>query len=199
MADTVETAGRQPSWLNWRFVALAAVTLAAAAAHALPHPPNFTPLFAMALFGGACFADRRIAFALPLVAMLLGDVALGYLVYGRMVFSLLPFVYGSFILTVLLGMCVRQRQRAPLAIAGAALASSVLFYLITNFGSWLVFDFYPRTLDGLVTCYIAGLPFFRNTLLSNALFTLVLFGGFALAQRWVASLREPAPAMPNRS
>jgi hypothetical protein len=194
--DTVDTAERRPGWLNPRFAALTGITLTAAAAHALPHPPNFSPLFAMALFGGAYFANRAVAFAIPLAALFLGDVALGYWVFGRAVFTLMPFVYGSFMLTVLLGLWIRQRRQSPAAIAAAALATSVLFYLISNFGAWLVFDFYPKTLDGLVACYLAGIePYFRNTLLSNALFTVVLFGGFALAQRLVASLREPLPVV----
>ena len=106
-------------------------------------------------------------------------------------------------LTTLLGMLVRRWRRSPIAftgaVTGAALASSVLFFVISNFGSWLAF--YPRTLDGLIDCYVKAIPFFRYTLASNALFTLVLFGGFALAQRWIASLREPAPlaALPQRS
>lgn len=199
MADCVDTLGtvepvqRRRGWLNPRFVTLTGVTLTAAAAHALPHPPNFSPLFAMALFGGACFANRAVAFLLPLAAMLLGDLALGYLVYGRDVFAVMPFVYPCFVLTVLLGMWVRRWHRAPAAIAAAALAASVLFFLISNFGAWVAFPLYPGTLDGLLECYAAGIPFFRDTLISNGLFTLVLFGGLALAERLIVSLREPAP------
>jgi hypothetical protein len=108
----------------------------------------------------------------------------------------MPFVYPCFLVTVLLGLWVRRRQQSPTAIATAALASSVLFYLISNFGAWLVFDFYPKTVSGLLACYAAGIePYFRNTLLSNALFALVLFGGFALAQRLIASLRDPIPVV----
>jgi hypothetical protein len=184
---------RRPGLLNVRLVTLVGMTLAAAASRLLPHPPNFTPLFAMALFGGTYFASRTAAFAVPLAAMLLSDLALGLLVYGKAVFPLMPYVYASFVLTVLLGWWVRQRHCSPAAIAGAALASAILFFVISNFGVWLEGALYPQTLEGLATCYIAAVPFFRNTLAGNAVFTLVLFGGFALAQRYCAALREPAP------
>src|SRR5215471_4616839 len=105
--------------LNLRFVALLGITLAAAAMRLLPHPPNFTPLFAMALFGGAYFSNRFAAFAVPLGSMLLSDLALGLLLYGSAVFTLMPFVYVSFVLTVLLGFWVRRQRRRPLAIGGA--------------------------------------------------------------------------------
>jgi hypothetical protein len=190
MADIPE---RRPGLLNVRFVTLVGVTLAAAAARLLPHPPNVTPLFAMALFGGAYFSNRIAALAVPLSAMLLSDLALGLIRYGAAVFPLMPFVYASFLLTVLLGWWVRRRQCSPVAIAGATLASAILFFIVSNFGVWLQWHLYPRTLEGLATCYLAAIPFFKNTLAGDAAFTLVLFGGFALAQRYVAALREPAP------
>ncbi len=183
----------RPKLLNVRFVILVGITLAAAASRLLPHPPNFTPLFAMALFGGACFASRIAAFAVPLAAMFLSDLALGLVLYGTAVFPLMPYVYVSFALTVLLGCWARSRRCSPVAVAGAALASSILFFVVSNFGVWLQGTLYPQTLEGLAACYIAAIPFFRNTLAGNAIFTLVLFGGFALAQRYVAALREPAP------
>src|SRR5437867_7495824 len=111
---------RRPGLLNVRFVTLVGITLAAAASRLLPHPPNFTPLFAMALFGGAYFRNRIAAFAVPLAAMLLSDLALGVIHYGTAIFPSMPFVYASFVLTVLLGWWVRRRQCSPFAIAAAA-------------------------------------------------------------------------------
>src|SRR5207248_1817193 len=131
MGDTPE---RRPGWLNVRFVALVGITLAAAATRLLPHPPNFTPLFAIALFGGAYFRSRVASFAVPLMAMLLSDLALGLFVYGKPGVPMMPFVYASFMLTVLLGWWVRQQQRSSVAIGGAALGSSILFFILSNFG-----------------------------------------------------------------
>jgi len=170
--------------VNARFVTLVGMTLAAAVTRLLPHPPNVTPIAAMALFGGARFASPLAAFAVPLSAMLLSDLLLGFGLHPVM-----PFVYGSFAVTVCLGRWLRSR-RSVLAVGMAAVTGSVVFFVVTNLGVWLVGDLYPRTLDGLVTCYLAAIPFFRNTLAGDAGYTVALFGGFALAHRYVTSLGE---------
>lgn len=183
---------------NTRFFALLGITLSAAAMRLLPHPPNVTPIAAMALFGGAYFADRRIAFLVPLAAMYLSDLALGFFVYDFGWFhGFMPFVYAGFVATVFLGMLIR-RTITPLAVGGAALAGSVMFFIITNFGVWLAGNIYPKTLPGLLSCYVAAIPFFRNALMGNAFYTLLLFGGFALAQRYVPVLREQRVGIPAR-
>jgi hypothetical protein len=186
---------------NTRFFALLGIILSAAAMRLLPHPPNVTPVAAMALFGGVYFANRRIAFFVPLAAMYLSDLALGFFVYDFGWFhGFMPFVYAGFMVTVCLGFLIRRRctcgsRTAPI-VAGAALISSVLFFIITNFGVWLAGNLYPKTLAGLGSCYVAAIPFFRNALVGNAFYTLVLFGGFALAQRYLPVLREEPVGIP---
>lgn len=164
-----------------RLVAVIGVILAAAASRLIPHPPNLTPIAAMALFGGAHFADRRLAFLIPLAAMFLSDLVVG-------LHRLLPVVYASFALIVCIGFWLRPRMSA-LRVAGAALAGSVAFFVLTNFGVWAWGSFYPKTLDGLVAAYVAGIPFFRNTLLGDVAYTALLFGGFALLQRLTSASR----------
>src|SRR5260370_6068574 len=112
--------------LNTRFLVLVCITLIAAGSRLIPHPPNVTPIAAMALFGGAYFASKRAAFAVPLAAMLLSDLILGLVVYGSNVFLLMPYVYGCFVVTTCLGLWIRPRL-SPTRIAAAALAASVLF------------------------------------------------------------------------
>lgn len=165
-----------------RFIVLVCMILAAAATRLIPHPPNMASITAVALFGGAYLSDRRLAFLVPLAALFLSDLVLG-------LYSHMEIVYGSFALVVCLGLLLR-RKRTPLRIAGAALASSILFFVITNFGVWAFGSLYPKTMAGLVTCYVAAIPFFQNTLAGDALYTTVLFGGFALAERWLPALRE---------
>jgi len=160
--------------------------LAVVAARWLPHPPNFSPITALALFGGASFADKRIAFLVPLLGLLLSDLVLGF-------YSITPFVYGSFALIVVLGLWLRQRKSVA-RILFAAVASALLFFLVTDFGVWVLGDLYPNTLAGLGDCYVAAIPFFRNTLASSLLYSALLFGGLALAKKRFASLREPAMA-----
>jgi hypothetical protein len=168
-----------------RLIAILAAILIAAALRLVPHWPNFTPIGAMALFGGAYFGKRALAFAAPLGALLVSDAVLGF-------HAGMPFVYGSVALIVLLGWAIAKRI-TPLSIAVAALASSVLFFAITNFGTWLASGMYPPTLTGLAACYVAAIPFFQNTLAGDLAFSALLFGGFALLEQRLPVLRAPAP------
>jgi hypothetical protein len=166
-----------------RAVALAVLVGVAAASRLLPHPPNVTPLGALALFGGAVFSDLRLAFGVPLAAMLVSDLVLG-------LHETLPAVYAAFALVVCIGVWVRRR-RTPLRIGAGAVAGSVVFFVVTNFAVWLAGGLYPRTLQGLLAAYVAAIPFFRNTLAGDLVYTACLFGGFALLERGLPGLREP--------
>ena len=176
---------------RFRFVVLAGMILAAATSRLIPHPPNFTPIGAIALFGGACFASRRVAFLIPLGAMLLSDVAIGLLSGNlwRGLHGLIPIIYGSFAVAVCLGFWLRRRRRI-LPIVGAVLANSVLFFVVSNLAFWVASSSYPKTWGGLVTCYMAAIPFFRNTMLGDGLYASVLFGSLALAEYRIPALRE---------
>jgi hypothetical protein len=167
-----------------RFTMLAVMILAAAASRLIPHPPNFTPIAAIALFGGAHFSSKRVAFLVPLAGLFLSDLVFGF-------YAITPVVYGSFALTVCLGFWVRHR-RSVQRIAFAAIASAVLFFMLTNFGVWAIDNLYPKTPAGLMDCYVAAIPFFQNMLLANVLYSTLLFGGFALAENRFVRLREPA-------
>jgi hypothetical protein len=170
-----------------RLLVLLAAIVSAAAMRLLPHPPNFTPIGAMALFSGAYLGRRALAFAAPLGALLLSDLILGF--YPGMLIQ-----YASVALIVLLGWAVLKRITL-IGVGGAALATSVLFFVLTNFGVWLFSGMYPQTLAGLAACYVAAIPFFQNTLAGDLFFSAVLFGGFALLERSVPALRaEPEAA-----
>jgi hypothetical protein len=170
--------------LKPRLLALIAMVLVAAASRLIPHPPNLASISAIALFGGAYFSDRRLAFLIPLTALLLSDLILGF-------YSHMEVVYLSFALIVCIGLWL-QKKRSVFQIAGAALASSVLFFLLTNFGVWAFESLYPKTLEGLITCYVAAIPFFQNTLQGDLFFTAVLFGGFTLLERSFPKIRDPS-------
>lgn len=172
-----------------RFWVLVCMILAAAASRLIPHPPNVASITAVALFGGAYLSDKRLAFLVPIAALFLSDLALG-------LYSHMEVVYGSFAMVVCIGLLLRRR-RTPLAIGGATLASSLLFFVVTNLGVWVFGSLYPRTIEGLFACYVAAIPFFQNTLLGDALYTVALFGGFALAERWWPPLRETSIGRPQ--
>ena len=172
-----------------RLLAILTAVVVAAALRLVPHPPNFTPIGAMALFSGAYLTRRGLAFAVPLAAMLLSDAVLGF-------HSGMPFVYGSVALITFIGSLGLKRV-SSFRVVGAALVSSVLFFVVTNFGTWAVSGMYPLTLAGLAACYVAAIPFFQNTVVGDLFYSAVLFGGFALLERAIPALRqgtEPQPA-----
>lgn len=175
--------------MNTRLMVLIGIVVAAALSRLVPHPPNVTPIAAMALFGGAYVANRKWAYLLPLAAMLLSDVMLGFTVYGASALTSQPIVYACIVATVAMGRLIRDK-RSALQVGRVTLASSVMFYAVTNFAVWASGELYPMSWAGLVACYAAAVPFFRNTVLGDLGFVAVLFGGFALLETYVMSLRE---------
>ena len=164
----------------YRLLLALAILVIAAAVRIAPHPWNFTPVGAMALFSGAFVRDRRLALGFPLLALFAGDLFVGF--YKP---SVMLLVYATFSLNVLIGFLLRKRRTLP-KIAGATLLGSLQFFLVSNFA--------PKTGGGLAACYLAGLPLFWNTLAGDALYATVFFGAFALAERFAPIFREAAPA-----
>ncbi len=164
-------------------LALALIVLAAALRIA-PHPWNFTPVGAMALFSGAVLKDRRLAFFFPLLALFLGDIFIGF-------HKLMFVVYASFLVNVAIGLWLRDR-RTVARVTLATFLGAIQFFIVTNFAVWALGNFYPRTVAGLATCYLAGVPFFWNTLAGDAFYAALLFGGYALAERMLPAL-SPLP------
>ncbi len=171
---------------------LAAMIFLAALSRVLPHPPNFSPIEAVALFGGAYFAKRHWALLVPLAAMFLSDMVLGllrgglYLEYFASAGYLL--VYACILLSTLLGFGLRGKVGAS-RVLGYSLAGSLLFFLVTNFGVWLSSPTYPQNASGLLAAYLAGVPFFQWTVLGTLFYSALLFGGFELLRKRVPALR----------
>jgi hypothetical protein len=168
----------------------------AALSRLVPHPPNFSPVEAIALFGGAYFARRSAAIWLPLVAMFVSDLALGLVnggIYADYFLSAgFALVYLCIALSAVLGFGLRGRASAP-RVLGYSLLASALFFLVTNFGAWLGSSMYPQNAAGLLAAYVAGIPFFQNTVLGTLFYSTLLFGSFAwMRQRNPALLAQTA-------
>lgn len=134
-------------------------------ARLLPHPPNFTPTGALAFFGGNKISNKWIALLVPLAILFLSDAILGW-------HKTMPFVYGSFVLTALLGKRLGSSLKSR---AGGLLLSSLIFFVISNFGVWLTSGMYPHTTSGFFLCYAAALPFLRNEVVSTLVYGFAFF------------------------
>jgi hypothetical protein len=170
--------------LLYRTLLALVIILVAAALRIAPHPWNFTPIGAMALFSGAFVRDRRLAFFFPLLALFVGDIFIRF-------YKIMPLIYASFLLSVLIGRWL-QNHRTAARITLATLLGAIQFFLVTNFAVWQFMSTYPHTAAGLLSCYVAGIPFFWNTLAGDAFYVVVFFGGFAFAERMFPVVREPA-------
>ncbi len=140
----------------------------------IPHAPNIVPIGALMLFGGA-YLPKKLLW-LPILAMFISDYLIGF--YG----TDMIYVYGSFVLAGLIGLWLRSHKK-PLFVISGALSSSVLFFIITNFGVWAPpNNWYPHTINGLIQSYTMALPFFRNSLIGDLGYTILLFGGYELVK-----------------
>lgn len=173
-----------------RLGVLAGIVLLAVFSRLIPHPPNFTPLIAIALFGGAYFSKKSYAFMIPLIAMLISDILIIRFIYAHLstiheyFISLATIsVYISFALIVLIGFLLHNRVKV-FNVVFASLAGSILFFIVANFAVWAggSYNLYPKNMTGLIECYIAAIPFFKNTLISALVYSGVLFGSFELAK-----------------
>lgn len=177
---------KSPSLLASGPLLLIGIIALAALSRLLPHPPNFSPVEAVALFGGAYFASRASAIWIPLAAMFISDLALGLLnggVYSEYFLSAgFLLVYACIALSAVLGFGLRGRVTA-LRVMGYSLLGSLLFFLATNFGTWLGSGMYPQTAAGLVAAYVAGIPFFQNTVAGTLFYSALMFGSFAWLRR----------------
>ena len=171
---------------TWTKVGQGALIIGVAAlTRLIPHLPNFSPIMAIAIFGGLTFRSKWAAYGFPLLAMLMSDSLIGF-------HRLIPLVYGAFMVTTFLSRTVRFSKPWQ-TVVGHGLFSAVFFFAVTNFGVWAFTDLYPLSSSGLVHCFLAGLPFFRYSLLANLVYLPLMFGALALS----ISPSKPIPSSPH--
>lgn len=163
-------------FFNPRVLFILSIIIVAAVLRLLINIPNVTPIAAMALFGGAFLGKKHLTFIIPFVTLFITDLLIG-------LHSTIIYVYFAFALTVMIGIFIRKKVTI-FSVVGGSLVSSILFFLITNFGSWATAMMpYPMNFAGLMQAYSAGIPFFRSELLGTLLFNGIFFGTFVLITR----------------
>ncbi len=155
-----------------------ALILLAVLSRLIPHPLNFTPIGALGLFAGAYIIDKRV-WLLPVCVLLLSDFFVGFYEPVSMLF-----VYLGFALSAFIGRLLLSEKRTSLNLGGAALSSATVFFIVSNFGTWLSGTLYPMTFAGLTECFIMAIPFYANTLLGDVFYVVVLFAIFEGTQVW---------------
>ena len=176
------------------FFAAAFLILAAAVSRLINMPPNFAPIASLAIFGGSILDNKKYAFIFPLAALLISDVLFqlftktpGFYGWGQL------FVYGAFMLITYLSTRIKKPNAGNIFLA--CIWSAGLFFIISNFGDWVARSYYPKTFGGLMECYAAAIPFYKqdlfgnmllNSVMSNFFFSAILFGAYALVRNTVA-------------
>lgn len=170
--------------------------LLAAVSRLIPHPPNFAPIASLAIFGGTVINNKKYALILPLGALLLSDILFELFTSTKGFYDISQtFVYGAFILITFLATKIKTVSTKNILFA--CLWSGAIFFILSNFGVWLTGVFYPKTLAGLMQCYTAAIPFYKNeffgnmllnTFMSNIFYTAVLFGAYAIIKKTVVSI-----------
>jgi len=174
--------------INLRFGVLSLLILLAAFSRILPHMPNFSPLGAIGLFGAAHFAKKWQTFLIPIAATWLSDLFINNVIYAQYYPQFVWFYqgfywqYGSYLIIILVGTFILKTINLQRILSGA-LASTIIFFVVSNFGCWIGSSTYPQTLEGLSICYAAGIPFLKGTLIGDLFYSGVLFGSFAFAQK----------------
>jgi len=156
----------------------------------LPHPPNFAPIAAIALFGGV-YLSKKLSLSLPVLVLLISDIFLGF--YQ---FSLMLFVYGSFLLCVVLGFWLKKHKKWHIVL-GTSLFGSLIFFFLTNFSVWAFTSWYPKSFSGIIQCYLMALPFFKNTAMGDLFYITVFFGTYELVEVWVREKFRIIKAIPK--
>ena len=181
--------------LNLQTGVLSIIILLAAFTRIMPHPPNFSPMAAIGLFGAAHFAKKWQAFFIPLIGIWISDLVINNYVYSISSSNFVWFYSGfywqymSYILIIFAGLFIFNRGISLTKMFGGMISSSGIFFLVSNFGVWAGGTMYPKNFGGLITCYAAGVPFIHNTIISDVLFTTVLFGTYYLLQVEYSSLK----------
>jgi len=171
--------------LSPRMIFAITAIVIAALTRILPHPPNFTAVGAMALFAGATMSNRWLSLLIPAAALFITDLFLGF-------HNTMWAVYGAMALTTMIGWAIRDRQNF-ITITGGSLVAVMLFFLITNSAMWVVGfftpdGFYAQNTSGLIESVAAGIPFLNNSILSQLIYTGVLFGAFHGIRVWKPTL-----------
>ena len=160
----------------------------AAMSRLIPHPGNFTPVMAIALFSGASILSKRDSLLIPFFAMLISDAIIGF-------HSLMPVVYGCMALFTVLGWYL-QKDKGIVKTVGFSVLGAVFFFVVTNFAVWLGSSLYEKSIAGLIQCYVLAIPFFNNTVASTLLYGIILFGSVKAFERM--QVRETVTITANR-
>ena len=172
--------------INLTYIGVIALILFASFTRIIPHMPNFTPIGAMALFGGAYLSNKYYAFIIPILSLWLSDLIINNFIlnyYDQFTWFYPGFIwqYASFGIIILFGYFLLKKITFKKVLM-TSIGSSLVFFVITNFGVWATGSMYPLTINGLISCFVLAIPFYKGTLLGFLFYSSFLFGVFEMSK-----------------
>ena len=162
--------------MNKNIIIVLGIIVIAVLSRLIPHPPNFTPIITIGLFAGAYIQNKRLPLLIPLVIFLVSDLFIGF-------HSTIIWIYASIVVITLIGIRLQNNVKLQTVLT-SSVVGVILFFLISNFGVWISgMVGYPLTITGLVSCYVAGLPFLQNTFAGTLLYSALIFGAYEIASK----------------
>ena len=174
---------------------LTLLILLASFSRVIPHILNFSPLGAIGIFGAAHFNKKWHAIIIPIAATWISDLFINNVIYARYYPTFTWFYqgfywqYAAYILITLFGIFIYKNKINLTNITFGAIGSGIIFFLVSNAGCWVGNSFYAQNFSGLLSCYAAGIPFYKGTLLGDIFYTTILFGGYYILQKRFSILK----------
>lgn len=183
-----------PTKNHWRVITITFIIVFVAFSRVIPHFPNFSPLGAISLFGAAYLGRKQFAFTIPILSVWLSDLLINNTIYASYFDGFTWFYvgwywqYGSYLLISIIGWCMFKNIQVHKVILGSAIGS-IVFFTISNFGVWASTQMYPKSIEGLIACFIAGLPYLKGTVMGDLFYTVIFFGIFETLQNRIPALQ----------
>ena len=172
--------------INLTYIGVISLILFASFTRLIPHMPNFTPIGVMALFGGAYLSNKYYAFIIPILSLWLSDIIINNFIlnyYDQFTWFYPGFIwqYASFGIIILMGYFLLKKITLKKVLM-TSIGSSLIFFVITNFGVWASGSMYPLNVNGLISCFVLAIPFYKGTLLGFLFYSSFLFGVFEMSK-----------------
>ena len=171
--------------MNKKIILILSLLIIGVVGRLIPHPPNVTPIIAIALLAAHAFKNKWIAILIPLTGMWISDLIINNYLYAGYYDKFVFFsngslwIYGAILLAVLIGkVLIRNIKLSTVFLS--SFSASFFFFIITNFGVWLSNMMYPKSLLGLIECYTLAIPFFGNALIGDLIYSVALFTSYSL-------------------
>ena len=183
------------NWIDIQTIVVSLVVLVVSFLRVIPHIHNFSPIIALAIFGALHYKNKSLSYIVPIISLWFSDFLINNFIYKisneniTFLYEGFYWQYISYLTIIFLSLNFNKKKITILNVLFLTLSSSLIFFVITNFGYWLTSSTYSNNLSGLFECYVAGIPFYKGTLFGTLFYTPAFIGTYYLFQKRISKLR----------